>query len=68
LLEERLHRAEGCIGESAAKTLRHVARLVAMLFVEEGVECRVAGLSLRLGRSAEEAMSLGELDRVSKHV
>ena len=39
-----------------------------MLLVEESVESSVEGLDLSLGGTAEEPMTLGELDGVMQHV
>ena len=63
-----MHGAEGSIGERASQSFRHVAGLVAMLSVEEGVEGGMAGLHLRLRRTAEESIPLSEADRVAEHV
>ena len=34
LIDKWLHGTKGCIGERASQSLRYIARLVAMLFVE----------------------------------
>ena len=48
LLNERLHGAKCCVGQGTAQPLRCVARLIAMLLVEERVEGSMEGLDLRL--------------------
>ena len=63
-----MHGAEGGIGEAAAQSLCCVARLVAMLLVEEVVERGMEGLDLRFARSAKEAVSLCEVDGVMQHM
>src|SRR5690606_1956852 len=65
---ERLHSAQRSIGEGAAKALSCVARLVAMLLVEQRVEGSVERLDLRFARTPEEAMPLSEVDGVMQHV
>jgi len=68
LLETRLHGAEAGIGEASAKAFGGVATLVEMMIVEEGVEGGMGGLDLCFRSATEEAMPLGELQRVAEHV
>ena len=65
---EWLNSTEGSIDERATQPLRYIARLVAMLLVEEGIEGGMTGLDLCLRRTAEEAIALGEVDGVLEHV
>ena len=48
LRRKGLHGAKGRISEGAAQPFSCVARLIAMLLVEEGVERSMEGLDLRL--------------------
>ena len=66
--DERLHGVKGCVGERAAQTLRLIVRHVKVLLVVDLLELVMVGLDLRLGDSAEEAMTFGELQRVAQHV
>ena len=66
--DERLHGVKGLVGESAAQALGLIVRHVEMLLVEELLELVVIGLDLSLGDSTEEAVALGELQRVEQHL
>ena len=66
--EKRLHGAKGGIGQTAALTLSFIVRHVEMLLVKEALELEVIRLDLSLGSSAEETISLSELQRVAEHV
>ena len=68
MVEDCLYGTQRSVGERAAQPLRGVAGLVAMLLVEERVECGVEGLDLRLRHTTEEAVTLSELDGVMQHV
>ena len=48
MLEDWLHGAQGCIGESAADTLRFDVGTVEMLLIEECLELEVKRLDLSL--------------------
>ena len=68
LSEKGLHGSKGSISEGAAEPFSCVARLIAMLLVEEDIERSVEGLNLRLRCATEEMMALSELQRVPEHV
>ena len=60
MLEERLHGAQGCVGERATNALGFVVSTIEMLLVVEALELVMIGLDLSLRRTTQKSIAFGE--------